>query len=48
MIWLYLEKPSMKDILSKLHVLLIITSVIGIENLSFGHASFKSLQSKHA
>lgn len=37
----------MEDILSKLHVLLIVISVIGRENSSCGHASFKSLKSMH-
>lgn len=44
LIMLYLEKPSMKDILSKSHMLLIIISVIRCRKLSFRQASFRSLK----
>jgi len=42
LIWLYLEIPSIKDIRSNPHVLSIMTSVIGRENSSLGHALFRS------
>ena len=47
LIWLYPEKPSIKDILSKPYLLSIMTSVMGNENLFLGEAilrSWKSIQ----
>jgi len=45
LIWLYPEKPSIKDILSNPYVLSIITSMIGRENSSLGQAAFRSQKS---
>ena len=45
LIWLNPEKSSMKDILSKLHVLSIIMSVMGNENSSLGHVALRSQKS---
>lgn len=41
LIWLYPKKPSIKNIYSKLHALLIITLVIGSGNLSLGTSRVK-------
>jgi len=45
LIWLYPEKPSIKDILSKTHVLSIMMSVICNENSSLEHVALRSRKS---
>ena len=45
LIWLYPEKPSMKDILSKPHVLSIMTPVMGNKNSYLGQAALRSQKS---
>jgi len=46
-IWLYPEKPSMKENISYPMVASMRISEIGIGKSSFGHALFKSLKSTH-
>jgi hypothetical protein len=46
-IWLYLEKPSIKENISYPMVASMRISEIGIEKSTFGHALFKYLKSTH-